>query len=436
MNSKKRFILSASDFSAHASDAATVAAKLALRRGEKLVLVHVTDAPRASVRTVLNRRLEAEVERLQTTGAEVEPLLLESAKSAEGLVRYIRKEEPSLVVVGCGVKGPVDRWALGSFSEAVAESSPVPTLVVRNPAVFESWDWTKGRLSILLALDFYAASDVVLRWAKQLQLAGPCELVACHVNWRMPSVEESATAAEAANPDTLQHRLERELHKKVRDQIGDDSVEVIVRPHFGDPGPCIVEIATKRKAQLIAVGAHQRRGLHRLAQFSVSREVLHQADINVICIPVTAKFDPREAHIPEFRRVLVATDFSDLGNTAIPFACAACCIGGLVKIVHVAPPRLPTKRHAGTGWSSNYLEQLQALVPNETGARCRPPEVEVLENSDVAKELCAEAERFGADVVCMASHGLGASRALHGSVTKGVLKRLRRPLLVIRRPEE
>jgi nucleotide-binding universal stress UspA family protein len=60
----------------------------------------------------------------------------------------------------------------------------------------------------------------------------------------------------------------------------------------------------------------------------------------------------------------------------------------------------------------------------------------VLEDSDVAKAICHEDDRFGADAVCMASHGVGASRALHGSVTKGVLKRLRRPLLVIRRPEE
>jgi hypothetical protein len=44
MNSRKRFILSATDFSPHANDAATVAAKLALRRSETLVLVHVTDS--------------------------------------------------------------------------------------------------------------------------------------------------------------------------------------------------------------------------------------------------------------------------------------------------------------------------------------------------------------------------------------------------------
>ena len=437
MNATKSLILCATDFSSHASDAATVAAKLALRRGEKLRLIHVADSPRASVRAILQTRLDAEVERLGKNGFEAEGLLLDGSRPSEEVLKHIRRESPTLVVVGGGVKGPMDRWALGSFSERIAESSPVPTLVVRNPAVFDSWDWTKGRLTVLLALDFYSSSDVVLRWAKQFQFAGPCDLVACHVNWRMPSPEESAAANGApVNSEAIQRRLERDLHKKIRDQIGDDSVEVIVRPYFGDPGPCILEIAAEKKAQLIAVGAHQRHGIHRLGQFSVSREVLHQSAMNVICVPITARFDPREAHLPDFRRVLVATDFSDLGNHAIPFACAACCIGGLVKIVHVAPPRVPVKRRPGTGWSGDYREQLRALIPRETAARSQPPEVEVLENRDVARAICDEAERFGADVVCLSSHGLGASRALHGSVTKAVLKRLRRPLLIIRRPEE
>jgi nucleotide-binding universal stress UspA family protein len=235
----------------------------------------------------------------------------------------------------------------------------------------------------------------------------------------------------AVNSGGQQRRLERDLQKKVRDQIGDDGIETIVRPYFGDPGPCLVEIASERKAQLIAVGAHQRRGLHRLGQFSVSRDVLHQAAMNVICVPVTARFDAREAHLPEFRRVLVATDFSELGNTAVPYACSACCIGGLVKIIHVA-----SSRRAAGPRGRELREQLGALVPAEAGARCQPTEVELLEHADVPKAICLEAESFGADLVCLASHGLGASRALHGSVTKAVLKRLQRPLLIIRRPEE
>lgn len=436
MNSKKSFVVCATDFSEHAKQAALVAGKIALRRGEKLQLVHATDAPRASVLTVLNGRLQAETERLQKLGVDVESFLLEGSRPSEKLLSRLRKDLPTMVVVGATIKGAMDRWALGSFSEKIAEASPVPTLVVRHPDVFESWDWTKSRLTILMALDFNSSSDAVLRWAKQFQLAGPCDLLACHINWRMPTVDESSESGAPVNPAGLQTRLERDLHKKVRDQIGDDSIAAIVRPYFGDPGAAIVEIATERKAHLIAVGTHQRHGIQRLAQFSVSREILHQAATNVICIPVTTKFDPREAHVPEFRRVLVATDFSDLGNTAVPFACAACSIGGLVRIVHVAPPRPPLKRQAGTGWPADLREELRALIPSETGARCRPPEVEVLENDDVAGAICAEGDRFGADLFCMASHGLGASQALHGSVTKAVLKKARRPVLVVRRPDE
>jgi nucleotide-binding universal stress UspA family protein len=426
-------VLCATDFSSHADAAATIAAKLAQRASRELLLVHATDA-RENVVTMLRKRLESEAARLRKSGADVEPVLLQGSRPTDLVLARIRDAAPGLVVVARGMKGAIDRWALGSFSEQIAEASPVPTLVVRNPAAFEAWDWAKSQLTVLLALDLNASSDVVLRWAKHFQQMGPCEFIAGHVNWRMPTTEEaSIPATVATNPDELQNRLERDLKKKVRDQIGDAAVQLVVRPFFGDPGPCIVEIAAQKKAQLIAIGAHQRRGIHRLAQFSVSREVLHDASVNVVCIPVTSSFDASEAHIPEFRRVLVATDFSELGNTAVPFACGACSIGGVVKIIHVTSPR-KTKAKSQTE-PARLRRQLRGLIPVEFAARGQPPEVEVLQGSDVAEAICAEAMRFGADLVCMSSHGFGLSRALQGSVTKAVLKNIRRPLLIIRRPE-
>jgi len=424
-------ILFATDFSPHAKSAAGVAAKLALRLAQTLRLVHVSSAPTAAALAVARKRLEVLAEYLRQTGAMVKPLLLEDSRPVAALLGVIRTEQPALVVVASGAKGPMDRWALGSFSELVAESSPVPTLVVRNPAAFDVWDSAKDRLTILLALDLNSSSDVVLRWAQPFRLAGPCELIPCYVNWKMPTMEEAAVApGRPVNPPALQDRLERELRKKVRDQMGDDADSVVVRPYFGDPAPCLVEIAGEVRAHLIAVGAHQLHGLARLARFSVSRELLHESGTNVVCVPMTAKFDPREAHIPDYRRVLVATDFSELGNAAIPFACAACSIGGRIKIVHIGGPV------TRGGRALSLREKLRELIPNEIGARCQPPEVEVLEARDVAQAICAEAERFGADLVCLASHGLGASRALHGSVTKAVLKKIRRPLLVVRRPDK
>lgn len=209
-----------------------------------------------------------------------------------------------------------------------------------------------------------------------------------------------------------------------------------MRPYFGEPAPCIVGIAGELKAQVVVVGTHQRNVLDGLEHISVSCELLHPWAMNVVCMQANAQFDAREAHIPTIKRVLVATDLSAPGNAAIPFACAACGLGRLVKIIHVAPPRRPANVAPGGGGAGDLGAQVRALVPNEARERWLPPEVEVLESGDVSAAICAEAKRFGADLVCVASHGVSHSRALHGSVTKAVLKKIRRPLLVILRPEE
>ena len=435
MRTKQSFILCATDFSTRAQAASVVAAKLAQRAAGRLMLVHATESSRANVLEVLRDRLEAEAEVLRKNGGVVEAVLLRGRKPSDALLELVRERGPTLVVVAGPVKGALDRWALGSFSERIAEASPVPTLVVRSPEAFDRWDWTKSRLAVLLSLDLSASSDVVLRWAKQFRRVGPCDFIAGHVNFRAPTSDEVVyPLSGAVNPRAVQERLERDLRKRIRDQMGDDAVEVVVRPNFGDAGPVLVEVAREKRVHVIAVGAHQRRGIHRLAQFSVSRSILHQTEANVVCIPVTARFDPREAHIPEIRRVLVATDFSEIGNTAVPFACGACADDGLVKIIHVVSPRT-AERNGGIRWSSDLRMKMRELVPDEMAGGRRQSECEVITHGNVAEAICAEAERFGADLVCLTSHGAGASRAFQGSVAKAVLKHIRRPLLVIRRPE-
>jgi nucleotide-binding universal stress UspA family protein len=163
----------------------------------------------------------------------------------------------------------------------------VPTLVVRNPAVSTRGIGAKARLTILLALDFHPTSDVVLRWAKEFRARGSLDLVACHVNWRVPGDQDSLMPGMAVNfRRTATPARARPAEEGAR-QNGDDGIETIVRPYFGDPGPCLVEIASERKAQLIAVGAHQRRGCNRLGQFSVIAAMsLHPGgDEIVICDP-------------------------------------------------------------------------------------------------------------------------------------------------------
>jgi nucleotide-binding universal stress UspA family protein len=428
MNVTDPRLVCATDFSPRAKRAAILAAKLARQRGEPLRLVFVSEATDPGVIATERGRLSDEAASLRKLGADVQPLLLTHRDATEGLLEHVRRTRPTLVIIASGAKGALDRWTLGSFSEQVAEASPVPTLVAARPAAFDKWD-VREPVRILLALDFFPSSDVVLRWANEFRKGGPCDFVACHVNQRQPTAEEAAVAPGLPrNPPAVQARLERELRKKLRDVVGNDAREVVVRAHFGDPASCIADIAEEVQAQIIVVGAHQRTGLRRLAGFSVSRELLHTSGANVVCVPVTASFDPREAHIPEYRRLLVATDFSDVGNAVVPFALAAGAEGCQLKIVHVVRP--------GTTAGGELRRKLMRLVPAELGETGPAPEVEVLEDRDVANAIAAEAERFGADLVAIASHGGGASRALHGSVAKALLKSIRRPLLVIRRPDE
>ena len=59
-------------------------------------------------------------------------------------------------------------------------------------------------------------------------------------------------------------------------------------------------------------------------------------------------------------------------------------------------------------------------------------EVEVLEELDTAKAICAAAERFSADVVCIGGHTRpGFTAKILGSVALRVLRQCRRPVLIV-----
>jgi nucleotide-binding universal stress UspA family protein len=61
----------------------------------------------------------------------------------------------------------------------------------------------------------------------------------------------------------------------------------------------------------------------------------------------------------------------------------------------------------------------------------------VVRGDDAARAVAETAERVGADIICIASHGRsGLSRALVGSVADKLLRASLRPVLVLRPPTE
>ena len=145
--SAKASIVCGTDFSQHAAQAVEVAAALATRLDEPLVLVHAVDKESratlpADVRDSLclyeRAQLHEELERLRATSVEV----IEDFRAGKPdivLVEAAIAQHARLLVVSSHGRKPPGQWVLGSVAESTAEASPVPTLVVRAAAPFTGW---------------------------------------------------------------------------------------------------------------------------------------------------------------------------------------------------------------------------------------------------------------------------------------------------------
>nr|MBA2431842.1 universal stress protein [Chthoniobacterales bacterium] len=130
MNDETHPIICGTDFSENASAAARVAAALAARMEKQLLLVHVAEQSdsrfvsverRKEVTAPLLEKLRAEAERLASSGAQIEPLVLTNGWAEDAIVQITREREASLVVVSSVSKTAFDHWTIGSVSERIAE---------------------------------------------------------------------------------------------------------------------------------------------------------------------------------------------------------------------------------------------------------------------------------------------------------------------------
>lgn len=440
---RQRPILCGTDFSAVATEAAEVAAAMARRLGTKLILVHVEEYsgmaavdPGLFEDALAQKRgdLEKEAARLRALGTEVEIKLL-SGSVFDELVTAAVDCIGGTMVVGAVGHGLARRLLVGSVAERTAETSPIPTLVVRPGARFGSWLRGEHPLRILVGYDFSPASDAALRWVNEMQQIGPCETSVLHLDWPPDEAERLGYHGPMPlneNPGEIQNFLERDVAEHVALRLAPAQVTVTVKPGWGHPAGHLCEVVQRDQADLIVVGTHHRHGWSRLRFGSVSRSILHHAAVSVAVVPPLDDH-PRRS-LPKIERVLVATDFSDLGDSAVPYACALLRRGGALKILHVMEPASAAEKKQPRPDKDNpkLRTQLRSLVPAEARDRFRI-EPEIVESTETAEAIRQAAERFNADLICLGSHGRsGLAKTFLGSVAQGAMAGSRRPVLVVR----
>lgn len=206
-------ILCGTDFSPRAQEAANVAAALASRIGEPLLLVHAREhGPVDRVERIhaLDDALCAEAERLRKRCAGLALTVRLEAGLPDEVLAAIASEPAlhiNLVVVASLGRRGVARLLVGSVAERTVQTSTAPVLVVREEAPWLAWLSGERPLRLLVADDLGGPGAAALGLAGWLGAIAPCQLVVCHLVDERPPPPESEAQHLARLGHQLEHRL-------------------------------------------------------------------------------------------------------------------------------------------------------------------------------------------------------------------------------------
>ncbi|QSQ21597.1 universal stress protein [Pyxidicoccus parkwayensis] len=448
-------IVCATNLSPESAEAASVAAMLAARLGEPLVLLGVLDGelPGSAGLEPMDRGpklLDAECARLRPVAGMVRPVLRSSASTDEFLSDDECRHARQVVVAAGGWRSP--SWRRASMPERLSRFACAPVLAVRREAALVDWLRGRRRLLVMVGVDPCSpTSDAAVTYLRELRRAGPCDVLATYVCSPLEERERlgihtpvhvEVLEPTVRNMEALDPAVERVLHREVHERLGtldgEGRVEVVLEPGFGRPADHLLHVAHARGADVVVVGTHARGGLGRLWHGSVSAGVLRHAEQSVVCVPPSLR-EPRPATAP--RSVLVPVDFSEASARAISQARTLVGPGGRVHLLHVH-----RRRSGEVAFHDHYgvlpepprekdlvLQRLWGLVPRDAGAEAVHWSVEGVTGDDVTLAICQATEREGVDLVCVGTSPEPSREpdALKGAVARELVARCRRPVMVV-----
>jgi nucleotide-binding universal stress UspA family protein len=451
-------IVCATDFSPQAEAALAWAGGFARRSGGAVELVHaarpyhedarllvfeseLVDA--ANVEAATARVREAAQRASRELGVEVRPRVLRG-EPHEAILAHARAEDARLIVMGtCGLAS-VERWMLGSVAERTVRSADRPVVLVPRKQEPSPWRTDAPRAPRLLVALGDRDDVGGLRFASDLRRAGACDVTCAHLYW--PPVEFARLGLTGPrdpmtpDPDVVKN-LEPALRHKMAELAGPGKTALAILPVWGDTTAALLVAAEEGDADLLVVGVEHRQGLGRAFSKSVAERLARASRyLPVACVPSERVV---EGGIPTVRTVLAATDFSEVGNAAIPHAYSLLRgRGGVVELCFVHERALPSPAYAYDvpEWRLSDLERaslvkdLRALIPPEAQALGVTTQVSVIDGGQAAEAIVQASERLDVDAICLASHGRGGlGRTVLGSVAAGVVHRARRPVFVVRK---
>jgi nucleotide-binding universal stress UspA family protein len=288
---------------------------------------------------------------------------------------------------------------------------------------------------ILCSVDFSEFSITAYHYALSVAEHYRAKLVAQHVVElsRYPYADFAASEGDYMGfCQAMREGGKQELREFVKKQTNNEvQVEPVVQE--GTAPDCILSFAQERKADLIIMGTHGRRGYDRLVLGSVTNRVMRRASCPVLGVRIlpheSEATGEEQHHVHRLNRILFCTDFSENSERALKWAISATAEYNsdltLLYVLEEAPS--PAKTEAAIATAT---EQLYKLIPPEarktlkikTAVRVGKPYQQIIEL----------AEKAQIDMIAMAVHGRGAlDLAVFGSTTLRVLQLGPCPVLAV-----
>jgi nucleotide-binding universal stress UspA family protein len=435
-------ILCGVDFSEASRVAVRAAAALAALSREDILLIHAAEYSEATEGAVdllaLQRdRIRRKAEKLRERGLRAAVLVTPGVPD-EVLLSASRQHSARCIVIGAFGHRKHRTPELGSHADRLAHRAHLPVLVVRDAAPFEAWAAGERSLKVRIGLDLSGETPPAVAWLAELCRLGSCEVTGTHLYW--PPREWGRLGLSGVRPflspePDVTRAVERDLEVYRAALRGAARVDLSVEPNLGSLGARLAALASDHGDDLIVIGSRSRGTLRRWWEGSVSRSVLENASTSVVCVPgehgaagvVRAGSDS----------VLLATDLSELGNSAVPVAYQMVGPEGTLHLVHVT-----TSSHADSVEPHDIFEifpdreaickRLASIVPEQLARRIKT-ELHVLRAADCGEAICQAAERLGAGTICIGTHGrTGIARAVLGSVAAKVLAQSERRVVLVR----
>ena len=282
-------ILLATDGSADADRATEAAADLAKRAGAELHVVHVWhDVPGFAhdfVKRELERQgqeiLDAQVEKIQATGATVAGAHLRGGRTSNEVIALSEEIEAGLLIVGSRGLGTVKRILMGSQSEEIVHHARVPVLVLR--AGDDVWPPERLVIGDDLSDDARRAGELAagigaLYGSKALLLFAHPDLPEVPPGSARATVQDNVTDMRGRDEEALERRageLEAILGSRPETELsGDYPATVLLEAAGREPRPA-----------LVAVGSRGLAGITRTRLGSVSTKVVTAARGPVLVSP-------------------------------------------------------------------------------------------------------------------------------------------------------